>query len=149
MRAGSSASGARPPERGQPHAVDVHVGQRLRSQRKLMGLSQGDLAQRVGLTFQQIQKYERGVNRISASRLVEFALVLKVPPAWFFEGMPAPHSRASGRRGRRSAEIIQELANRETVELVRLYNQIRDRRIRERIVALLRAVALESGTRTQ
>jgi transcriptional regulator with XRE-family HTH domain len=83
MRTGSAASGARPPEQGQPHVVDVHVGQRLRFRRKLMGLSQGDLAQRVGLTFQQIQKYERGINRISASRLVEFAAVLKVPRRGF------------------------------------------------------------------
>jgi transcriptional regulator with XRE-family HTH domain len=144
MRTGSAASGARPPEQGQPHVVDVHVGQRLRSRRKLMGLSQGDLAQRVGLTFQQIQKYERGINRISASRLVEFAAVLKVSPAWFFEGIPVPHARGAGRRARRSAEIPEELGNRETLELVRLYNQIRDRRIRERIVALVQAVAFES-----
>ena len=107
-------------------------------------MSQGELAQRVGLTFQQIQKYERGVNRISASRLVEFALVLKVPPGWFFEEMPASHSRAGGRRrGRRNTDLAEELANRESMELVRLYHQIPDRRIRERIIALVRAVALE------
>ena len=108
-----------------------------------MGFSQGDLARRIGLTFQQIQKYERGVNRISASRLVEIALALKVAPAWFFEGVPVSQSEGRSGRGRRSAEVFHEPVNRETLELVRLYNQIQDRRIRKRIVALVRSVALE------
>lgn len=72
-----------------PHAVDVHVGNRVRMRRIMLGLSQPDLGNACGITFQQIQKYENGSNRISASRLVEFATTLKVPVAWFFEGLEA------------------------------------------------------------
>ena len=142
MRAGSIASGGGPGERNRPHEVDVQVGQRLKLRRKLLGLSQGELARRVGLTFQQIQKYERGINRIGASRLAELAVALNVVPAWFFDGISLPH-RIAGRRLGRNPESFQDLGGRETLELVRLYNQIKDRRVRERILALLRAVALE------
>lgn len=107
--------------------------------RTLLGLSQGELARRVGLTFQQIQKYERGANRIGASRLAEFAAVLEVPPGWFFEEMPRNVRGAMGAaRGG-----FGDLGGREALELVRLYNRVKDRRVRERILALLRAVALE------
>ena len=74
--------------RDRPHEADVHVGKRLRMRRTLLGLSKGELARSVGLTFQQIQKYERGANRIGASRLAEFAIALDVPPGWFFEELP-------------------------------------------------------------
>ncbi|MDA0239837.1 MAG: helix-turn-helix transcriptional regulator [Proteobacteria bacterium] len=68
-----------------PHPIDVHVGRRMREKRTLLGLSQSHLAEKVGLTFQQIQKYERGTNRISASRLWQLSEILGVPIAWFFE----------------------------------------------------------------
>ena len=136
MRAGSPASGDRSPERARPHKADLHVGQRLKLRRTLLGLSQGELGRRVGLTFQQIQKYERGINRIGASRLVELATALAVNPGWFFDGMPAP---------RRAADL-QDLGGRETLDLIRLYNQIGDHRVRERILALLRAVAIKVQT---
>lgn len=71
----------------QPHAVDVHVGQRIRMIRKDRGMSQSELADALGITFQQVQKYERGFNRISASKMFEAAKALDVPPAWFFEGL--------------------------------------------------------------
>jgi len=71
-----------------PHPVDVHVGARLRLRRKLLGLSQAQLANDLNLTFQQVQKYERGTNRISASTLYAMARLLQVPIAWFFEGLP-------------------------------------------------------------
>ena len=71
------------------HPVDIHVGARLRQRRNLVGLSQTKLSESVGLTFQQIQKYERGTNRISSSRLYEFAKVLAVPVSYFFDEMPA------------------------------------------------------------
>ena len=108
--------------------------------RTLLGLSQGELARQVGLTFQQIQKYERGANRIGASRLAEFASVLEVPPGWFFEDMPRVGLGAG--RGAKAA-ALGDLGGREALELVRLYNRVKDRRVRERILALLRAVALE------
>jgi len=70
-------------------AVDVHIGQRLRMRRKLAGLSQDQLAERLGITFQQVQKYEKGTNRISASRLFDAARLLSVPVSYFFEGLAA------------------------------------------------------------
>lgn len=109
--------------------------------RTLLGLSQGELARSVGLTFQQIQKYERGVNRIGASRLAEFAIALRVPPGWFFEEMPS--ARPATRRRLSGTAAISELGGRETLELVRLYNKVRDRRVRERVLGLLRAVVME------
>jgi transcriptional regulator with XRE-family HTH domain len=109
--------------------------------RTLLGLSQGEVARRVGLTFQQIQKYERGANRIGASRLAEFATVLAVPPGWFFEDMP--RARTGAGRGLRAGAARVELGGRETLELVRLFNRVKDRRVRERILALLRAVAVD------
>jgi transcriptional regulator with XRE-family HTH domain len=126
--------------RDRPHEVDVHVGQRLRMRRTLLGLSQGELARSVGLTFQQIQKYERGANRIGASRLAEFAIALDVPPGWFFEELPGlPTKPKRGSRAESSA--IRELGGRETLDVVRLFNKVKDRRVRERVMALLRAVA--------
>ncbi|PIW26290.1 MAG: transcriptional regulator [Rhodospirillales bacterium CG15_BIG_FIL_POST_REV_8_21_14_020_66_15] len=74
---------------GVPHPVDIHVGGRVREQRKLKGMSQGELGDSLGLTFQQIQKYERGANRIGASRLFQLSQILDVPVAYFFDGMPA------------------------------------------------------------
>lgn len=76
------------------HPVDIHIGVRLRLRRVLLGMSQTDLGDRVGLTFQQVQKYERGANRISASRLYEFAKILDVPVWFFFDGI-----RDSDRKG--------------------------------------------------
>ena len=126
---------------GAAHPVDLHVGQRLRLRRTLLGMSQSELARAVGLTFQQIQKYERGLNRVGASRLADFADALQVPPAWFFEERPERQ-----RRRRAEPDISPDLAagagRRDTLELVRLYNDIRDRRVRERILALVRAVAV-------
>lgn len=103
----------------------------------MLGLSQGELARRVGLTFQQIQKYERGVNRIGASRLADFAGALGVPPGWFFEEMT----------GTARAETVatRTLGGRQALELVRLYGRVKDRRVRERVLALLRAVGAEEG----
>lgn len=137
------ASGDGPTGRARPREVDLHVGQRLKLRRTLLGLSQGELARGVGLTFQQIQKYERGINRIGASRLAEFAMLLGVSPGWFFEGMPGPR-HAAGRNLRPGTASLQGLGDRETLELVRLYNQVKDRRVRERVLALLRAVTLEA-----
>jgi transcriptional regulator with XRE-family HTH domain len=74
---------------GVPHPVDIHVGGRVREQRKLKGMSQGELGDSLGLTFQQIQKYERGANRIGASRLFQLSQILDVPVAFFFDGMPS------------------------------------------------------------
>lgn len=79
-----------------PMPVDRHVGQRIRARRKMIGLSQSNLAEALNLTFQQIQKYERGANRVSASKLYETARCLGVPVSYFFEGLPDPTDGAQG-----------------------------------------------------
>ena len=109
---------------GKPHPVDIHVGSRVRQRRTLLGMSQEKLGDAVGLTFQQIQKYERGANRIGCSRLYEFSKVLDVPVAYFFEDMPVNVLVGRGGRGRgrglaeNAAEYQDEkdpLAKRETL----------------------------------
>jgi len=71
-----------------PHITDLHVGAQVRKRRKVLGISQGELANAVGVTFQQVQKYERGANRVSASKLHEIAICLSMPIAYFFDGLP-------------------------------------------------------------
>jgi transcriptional regulator with XRE-family HTH domain len=134
--------------------VDVHVGARVRQRRSLLGMSQTNLGTAVGLTFQQIQKYERGSNRIGSSRLFEFSKVLDVPVSFFFEEMPSnalagrPMS-GRGKKGFGEAATPFEhekdpLAKRETLELVRAYYKIRELRVRKRIFEMVKAVGAAS-----
>lgn len=128
------------------HPVDTHVGSRLRQRRALLGMSQTDLANAVGLTFQQVQKYERGFNRISSSRLFEFAKVLDVPVTHFFDGMDASVGTTKRKPGRpRAAEKTTESVNtkRETLELVRAYYKIRNKALRAKTLDLIEALAKE------
>ena len=136
------------------HQVDVHVGMRMRQRRTLLGMSQTKLGDAVGLTFQQVQKYECGSNRMGASRLFEFANVLNVPVAYFFEEMPTkarpagPSSR-SGRKVRDAPiEVPRQrsdpLIKRETLELVRAYYKIRVPGIRDRIAQMIKALAVSN-----
>lgn len=135
------------------HPVDVHVGRRFRQRRSLLGLSQTAVANAAGLTFQQIQKYERGSNRISASRLLEFAKVLDVPISYFFDEMPAnilrgsPASRAGKNTREASTPFELEkdpLVKRETLEFVRAYYKIRETRVRKRIYDTVKALGAAS-----
>ena len=133
------------------HAVDVHVGARLRQRRTLLGMSQTKLADSVGLTFQQIQKYERGSNRMGSSRLFEFAKVLDVPVSHFFDEMPANAlaGRSASGRGRKGfsengAAFEREkdpLIKRETLELVRAYYKIRAAGVRGGVAKMIKALA--------
>lgn len=115
-----------------PHPVDVHVGQRMRERRTLLGLSQSHLAERVGLTFQQIQKYERGTNRISASRLWQLSKVLGVPISWFFEDID---------RSRQPADSISTKT--ETLKLARYFFACPPD-IRRQLAALIKSAADKS-----
>ena len=131
-----------------PHPVDIHVGSRVRMRRTLLGMSQEKLGDALGLTFQQVQKYERGANRVGASRLFEISRVLDVPVSFFFEEMPAETASLSmlSAGGSGAAEEIEEferdpLAKRETLELVRAYYRIADPRVRKRVFELTKAVA--------
>ena len=126
-----------------PNPVDIHVGGRVRLRRTLMGLSQEKLGIALGLTFQQVQKYERGANRIGASRLYHLSQILEVPVAFFFDDMPV--TVLSGATG--MGEQIQQrferdpLIKRETLELVRAYYRITNTRVRKRLFEMTKAMA--------
>jgi transcriptional regulator with XRE-family HTH domain len=128
-----------------PNPVDVHVGQRLRQRRVLVGLSQEKLARMVGITFQQVQKYERGANRIVASRLYQLAKVLDVPVSYFFDEISAMAANDSGVTHETPESVDgyghDVMAERETLELVRAYYGIQDDRVRRRAFELLRTLA--------
>jgi len=114
-----------------PNAVDQHVGARLRLRRHLLGLSQAELAARLGLALQQVQKYESGTNRISASRLYQLCQVLEVPITWFFEEMPDA-----------AAEPLPPAANdRGALELVRSYERIEDETLRRKLCDIAKGFA--------
>ena len=115
-----------------PHPIDVLVGRRAREFRTLEGLSQTAVAEKLGLTFQQLQKYEKGRNRISASRLYELAQLFDVPVGHFFGGIDA---------GKNEPKQDETLTKRETLELVRAYYKISDPEIRDKIRKLVQAVA--------
>ncbi|ACI98091.1 MULTISPECIES: helix-turn-helix domain-containing protein [Rhodospirillales] len=125
-----------------PNPIDIHVGQRLRLRRTLLGLSQETLGEAVGITFQQLQKYERGANRISASRLFNLSQVLGVPVTFFFEDLPASGPEAPLDGGSETQEF-ESMARRETLELVRAYYRIPDEGVRRRAFDLVKALAGE------
>ena len=138
-----SAVETKPPlPRSRP--IDVHIGSRLRLRRTLMGMSQEKLADAVNLTFQQIQKYEKGANRIGASRLYQFSKILDVPPSYFFDSMPdnlidnnPTHPSADGS----SPGLRDPLTKRETLELVRAYYRVSDPAVRKRVFELVKSLA--------
>ena len=124
---------------GAPEAVDVHIGRRVRKRRTLLGISQAELAEALGLTFQQVQKYERGANRISAGRLHFISDILGVPINYFFDGILPSFNKAPQKIGLSvsSAEHRHDpMLNRETLDLVRAYYKINDPLIRRRIFEL-------------
>ncbi len=112
-----------------PRPVDVHVGGRVKARRTLIGMSQGELGEHVGLTFQQIQKYENGMNRITASRLWVISLVLGRPISWFFEG--------NGEQKRKGDDLM---AKRETLKFVRYFSAC-DPDVQKHLAAMINAVA--------
>ncbi len=135
------------PKIGRPRPVDVHVGSRVRLRRTMLGMSQVKLGAAIELTFQQVQKYERGTNRISASRLYQLSKVLKVPVSYFFDDMP-PEIAQTGRRrpfgfseSETAAYEADTLAKRETLELVRAYYRIKNEKARKRVFALVKTLA--------
>ena len=133
--------------KGFPNPIDVHVGNRIRLRRTLLGISQTVLADALGLTFQQVQKYEKGANRVSSSRLFDMARVLDVPLSYFFDEMAAGVQAQTPSRlmvMKKLPEVDQEkdpLARRETLELVRAYYRIEDPVVRKRVFELTKSVA--------
>jgi len=129
-----------------PNPVDVQVGSRVRLRRNMLGLSQEKLGTAIGLTFQQVQKYERGANRIGASRLHELSRVLDVPVAFFFDDMdPVRAPAIPGGFSEPPAEAFDSdpMRRRETIELVDGYYAIDDAAVRRRLLELARALAAE------
>ncbi|MGC2412883.1 MAG: helix-turn-helix transcriptional regulator [Stellaceae bacterium] len=133
-----------------PNPIDVQVGSRVRLRRNMLGLSQEKLGTAIGLTFQQVQKYERGANRIGASRLHELSRVLDVPVSFFFDDVdPVRAPAIPGGFSEPPAEAFDSdpLRRRETIELVEAYYAIDDTAVRRRLLELARALASE-GART-
>ena len=122
---------------GVSHPVDIEVGARIRQRRLLLGMNQKTLASRLGLTFQQVQKYEMGANRVSASRLSAMADVLGVPVAYFFGGMVADEAALTAEE-QQTRDVMRRP---ETIDLVRFYYAIPDEHVRKQFLALLKAIA--------
>jgi transcriptional regulator with XRE-family HTH domain len=132
-----------------PNPIDIHVGGRVRFRRMLLGMSQEKLGEKLGLTFQQVQKYEKGINRIGASRLFDLAQVLGVTVQFFYEEAPAadassfiPESFAEKPEGH---SIVEFLRSRDGLELNRAFVRISDIKARRAIVDLVRSLANEGA----
>jgi transcriptional regulator with XRE-family HTH domain len=129
------------------HPIDAHVGKRLRLRRTLMGWSQEKLGEAIGLTFQQIQKYEKGANRISCSRIYDFARLLEVPTSYFFDDLPAEQ----GSFGAASAVPVSDAVDaalassgdrprRDTLELVRAFEHLANKELRHSVLKLVQSM---------
>ncbi len=128
---------------GSPNPTDIVVGQRLRQRRTVLGWSQEQVGDSVGLTFQQVQKYERGINRIGASRLYELSLALDVPVSYFFEGAPSD-SKAKIQGFAEDAGVFSHestVDKREALELLRLYNAVPAGASRRKVLGVVRSIA--------
>ncbi len=136
---------------GVPSPVDVHVGARLRVRRTLLGMTQTTLGDRLGVSFQQMQKYEKGTNRISSSRLYDLARVLDVPIDFFFDDMhiaveaSSPANKRHGRAKESPSYEPDPMHKRETLELVRAYYKIEDANVRNRLRELTKAIGAAAG----
>jgi len=122
-----------------PNPTDIYVGSRVRMRRKMLGLSQERLGERLGITFQQIQKYEKGTNRVGASRLQAMAEALDVPVAFFFPDS-APEQAAGMNEGG-SAFMMDFMSTSEGLELSRHFMRVRDTKTRRKVIELVRAIA--------
>src|SRR5208283_2129221 len=128
-----------------PNPIDKHVGSRVRMRRMMLGMSQEKLGNSLSLTFQQVQKYEKGTNRIGASRLQQISHILQVPVSFFFEGAPnvgGPLARGEGMREAPSPAYISDfLATSDGLALTKAFMRISDSKLRRRIVDLVEQIA--------
>jgi len=136
-----SKAASEPPRYGRgtgiPNPIDVHVGKRIRMRRLLLGMNQETLANALGLTFQQVQKYEGGANRVSASRLSETAKILGVPISFFFTDLQASEAAQTAEE----REWRERMERPETIELIRLYYAISNPAIRQQFLEMVKAAA--------
>ncbi len=128
-----------------PHPIDVHVGARIRLRRKFLKISQEKLADALGLTFQQVQKYERGSNRVSASKLYQVARFLGTPVSYFFEGLTDTVDEAAADDRGHEQFVHDFLMTSEGIELASLFPRIRSARLRRRVLDLVRELAEEDA----
>lgn len=130
-----------------PNPVDVHVGSRVRYRRMIVGMSQEKLGEKMNLTFQQIQKYEKGTNRIGASRLFQLSKILEVPVGYFFEDAfvaVAPARTAEGlHEPEQEGYLLDFLNSREGLDLNKAFAKIQDPKVRRRVIDLVRALSEE------
>ena len=127
-----------------PNPIDKHVGSRVRMRRRMLGMSQEKLGDSLGLTFQQVQKYEKGTNRIGASRLQQISHILQVPVSFFFEGAPTvgPAIRVEGMNEAPSPAYVSDfLATSDGLALTKAFMRIDDSKLRRRIVDLVEQIA--------
>jgi transcriptional regulator with XRE-family HTH domain len=124
-----------------PNPTDKHVGARVRMRRLMLGMSQQKLAAGLGLTFQQVQKYEKGTNRISASRLQQIGNILQAPVSFFFEGAPQPRG-AQGSSATASPEYVTEfLSTPQGLKLLRAFMRIRNGKLRRSVVQFVQDIS--------
>lgn len=126
-----------------PNPTDVHVGSRVRMRRTTLSMSQEKLGEQLGITFQQVQKYEKGTNRIGASRLQDIANILQVAPGYFFEDAPllGPGGSGFSETGSASTYLVDFISSAEGLMLNRAFTRIPDPRVRKRVVDLVEALA--------
>lgn len=128
-----------------PNPIDVHVGVRIRLRRNMLGMSQEKLGEALGITFQQIQKYEKGTNRVGASRLQAIAQILNAPVSFFFEGAPGQDGAVTGMAEDNSTSYVVDFLNSaEGVQLNRAFVKIHDPKVRRKVIDLVKALASES-----
>ena len=127
-----------------PDLVDVHVGRRIRARRRVCKVSQVELAECIGLSFQQVQKYERGLNRVSASKLYAIAKRLDAPISHFFEGLEETNPEAGAGASPRGQDLTDFLASDEGLELVNAFRSLDNRRVRRGCLDFVRLVAAET-----
>jgi len=128
-----------------PNPIDVHVGARVRLRRSMMGWSQEKLGDNLGVTFQQIQKYEKGANRISASRMQKISEVLNTPVSFFFEDVPGSQNAALGGLAEATSSdyVVDFLSSPDGLQLNQAFAKIRDPKVRKKIVDLVKSLAEE------
>ena len=135
-------------EKKKPNPIDIHVGSRVKLRRTMQGMSQEKLGDALGITFQQIQKYEKGTNRIGASRMQQIAAALKVPVSFFFDDAPkgiAPGGGEANEAGSTSY-VVDFLSSTEGIQLNRAFVRINNPAIRRKIVDLVKTLAEETGS---
>lgn len=125
----------------QPNPIDIHVGSRVRLRRMMLGMSQEKLGESLGITFQQIQKYEKGTNRIGASRLQAIARVLSVPVSFFFEDAPGAPGPAGMAEPEQTSFVVDFLSTSEGIQLNKAFVRIKDAKLRRRVIDLVRGMA--------